>query len=429
MTTKTFHEHKFIELQYKDEFGVINFVDRRDIDLLNSRTGTNDVKYKAKAFSAQSAVNTLSASKATFKMLDGRDPKFGYRVIKLFSDPPEIVEVWVDNLHYNNALGNYYQTNQADYDAALAIASNAAFKAIRNEQYRVSGPVFLAELKKTIEMIKKPAKSLEKGVAGYFNALERRKRALGRPSNASLANKGLGYKANLKEILADTWLEYSFGWSPLVADIKGAAESLSKFHNDFRRSRVSSIGVSQATHRDVTVLAGFGGVAYKRRLWEIGEHRITFKVGLNSLLGGPAGSADRLRQNFGFKLAEFVPTAWEIVPWSFLVDYFVNINDVLSSTYTDTSDVFFVSRSDFQSVSKFETYTVNELGMQANYGGRYVGVAYPGGATSVRSDSSVVRQSGGLNPVMLQFKLPGSKTQLVNMAALAASRAKLRPYY
>jgi hypothetical protein len=33
----------------------------------------------------------------------------------------------------------------------------------------------------------------------------------------------------------------------------------------------------------------------------------------------------------GFRWEDFIPTVWELIPYSFLVDYFTNIGDVLSA--------------------------------------------------------------------------------------------------
>jgi hypothetical protein len=56
---------------------------------------------------------------------------------------------------------------------------------------------------------------------------------------------------------------------------------------------------------------------------------------------------------FGFTPSELVPTAWELLPWSFLVDYFVNVGDVLSSAVTASSNVNFVNKTVIQEAKKF----------------------------------------------------------------------------
>jgi hypothetical protein len=48
---------------------------------------------------------------------------------------------------------------------------------------------------------------------------------------------------------------------------------------------------------------------------------------------------------FGFTPSEFIPTAWELLPWSFLIDYFTNIGDILSSAVTQTAPVNFVNKT------------------------------------------------------------------------------------
>jgi hypothetical protein len=50
-------------------------------------------------------------------------------------------------------------------------------------------------------------------------------------------------------------------------------------------------------------------------------------------------TAERIVELSGFDLKAFIPTVWEVIPYSFLVDYFVNIGDMLEAATTDTSIV------------------------------------------------------------------------------------------
>jgi hypothetical protein len=53
---------------------------------------------------------------------------------------------------------------------------------------------------------------------------------------------------------------------------------------------------------------------------------------------------DRLAR-WGFTPSEFIPTAWEILPWSFLFDYFVSVGDFIDASFADTSALKWVSQT------------------------------------------------------------------------------------
>jgi hypothetical protein len=48
---------------------------------------------------------------------------------------------------------------------------------------------------------------------------------------------------------------------------------------------------------------------------------------------------ERIISMSGFDLRSFVPTVWELVPYSFIVDYFSNVGDCLMALGVDTSGV------------------------------------------------------------------------------------------
>ena len=112
---------------------------------------------------------------------------------------------------------------------------------IREVQTTFQGGVFIGELKETIHMLTSPAKSLRDGIAGYLATLKKRKRSLKRVA----LKKRL---ASANRILSDTWLEYSFGWKPLLHDIDDAAKLLaSRLSSSPKWQPVFAKGVDEYT--------------------------------------------------------------------------------------------------------------------------------------------------------------------------------------
>lgn len=123
---------------------------------------------------------------------------------------------------------------------------------------------------------------------------------------------------------ADQFLEMHFGWTPLVQDIHNACSFLSQ---PLKTSRVRGKKTVLDTHvynasSQMTSPCGYVNNSYR------GAHEISTRVLIQ---------ADVAITNPNLFLAEQMglinpaTVIWEIVPWSFVVDWFVNIGDFLSN--------------------------------------------------------------------------------------------------
>jgi hypothetical protein len=132
-------------------------------------------------------------------------------------------------------------------------------------------------------------------------------------SNPLVASGGLGQRLIVDAEIAKRWLELQYGWLPLLKDIYGGAEFLAHHLNVplQRRYRVSRI-VNGRAETAAPVNAKF------KRAWcqdlvqiiaIVSEKDVTQLAGLQD----PAS------------------VAWELLPWSFVADWFIPIGSWLSS--------------------------------------------------------------------------------------------------
>lgn len=116
------------------------------------------------------------------------------------------------------------------------------------------------------------------------------------------------------------WLEFSFGWSPLVGDISSAMDVLVNREPKFRvyggGKDVSSTRVHQTWSP---------GTQYYSWTTETSSFDIYTKQGCRLVVSNPNLA---LANQLG--LVNPAVVVWELIPFSFLIDWFANVESVLS---------------------------------------------------------------------------------------------------
>lgn len=135
--------------------------------------------------------------------------------------------------------------------------------------------------------------------------------------------------------LADSWLEYQYGWMPLISDIYGAQEQLKKQLKEkdqlFSVSRQISDGLDPAGFISPASLVSSPGIA------------ISGKAGVYCRVKYYA----KISNTFAYTMNQLglvnpLAIAWELVPFSFVVDWLLPIGDFLNGL-TATVGVDFVA--------------------------------------------------------------------------------------
>nr|UJQ85302.1 MAG: hypothetical protein 1 [Leviviridae sp.] len=294
-----------------------------------------------------------------------------------------------------------------------AIVQNYAASEIRKRISQTNNPfkgmTFLGELRETISMIRSPAKSIRKKIDDLY-----------RQNHAYLKNgrRDLPRRSpEASKVLADSWLEFSFGVSPLLQDIDDAARAAAGILSANGIKRVSAVATRVVTSSDAYTSGadtGVAGVCLVNRHW-IYTARQSYHVGLrvDSSVETPL---DNLVARGGFDLSEVIPTAWELLPWSFFIDYFINVGEVLQAQTIDMSNIA------WKTSCLKETVEVS----QSSTGIKSSGIIFDGGGTasSHSSFTRLVRGSADIPNPVLRFQFPGGSCQFLNMAALFAMSRK-----
>lgn len=318
-------------------------------------------------------------------------------------------DITVPNLYDNIAL-----RNKANNAALIGFLNKA-----RDAQTALQGGVFVGELRQTLTMIVKPGKAIRKLLNEYSRDIRRRTRRFRRngrlePSHIRDANK----------VISDTWLEYSFGLSPLFADVEGGARALAELAtrpHEYRR-------VSYSTE-EFEPNSQLGDDRYIKNVDGKGTRYVVEKRGKQGHLCRITGEVRCEVKNpylmskelFGFKPSDFLPTVWELIPYSFLVDYFTNIGDVISAWTFPQQDLTWWSRSR-KAVREIEylAYMIDPI--NPNPGDYQVTSWFGPTLNFLISRERIERDATTLGLPVIRFQVPGFSKKWLNIAALAHMR-------
>lgn len=181
------------------------------------------------------------------------------------------------------------------------------------------GGNFVAELGESINMVLHPVKSIYSRTWDYVGTMKRLKRVYRRSP------------LNYAKAIADAWLAYVFGIKPFVDDANDACLALSRlgeggradvYHNLRGSSRTEAI-VSRSTGQVTPI--GWAGNSYVSDVTVKKSLKVRYVGGLR------VGSEDLHFQmvEFGIGALDFAPAVWEAIPFSFVVDYFLNVQEMI----------------------------------------------------------------------------------------------------
>lgn len=208
----------------------------------------------------------------------------------------------------------------------------------------------------------------------------------------------------VSKTLASQWLGYQYGWKPLLSDIHGAVLALEKRDRD--QWMVTVKGSASSVQQQTS--------AYRANLpyANDGSGKSVFGV-MTRIDACPSNSAVASAASLG--LTNPVLLAWELVPFSFVVDWFVPIGDYLSQFDALAGwEIRGYSQSTLSKMEwSFRGYNGrwnSTVGMLSHYGLWY---------SHYRSVS--LNRSAGTSvpfPMFPNIKDPISKAHLANAAAL-----------
>lgn len=259
---------------------------------------------------------------------------------------------------------------------------------------------------------------LRRDVRRVWASLRKRLREFRRLTRTERKRRARAAISQALNSLSSKYLAFTFGIEPLIGDI----ESL---YTVLVAERVERIYVNAKAYSSNSSTssnwAGYCQNTVNVSMEILNESRITSKCrgaidlvkpqGANPL----AGTAAQL----GFSLREVIPTMWELTPFSFLVDYFVNVSHLISTAmYADTSFVYANQSTKSEATQTYTTGMVKPV-----TGSSFKVYGWNISPTVVRMRRfSFVREKVSPANASIQVHIPPLGRKWLNMLALSVGK-------
>lgn len=205
-------------------------------------------------------------------------------------------------------LQSYYRLTNDQVAQAKALAATKAFNEVSRGEAELL--VMLGELRKTVQLLKNPLGNLKSLLDKAHLDKMRDKRPWVR-------------LLTLTDYISDAWLKYRYGFKPVIYDLQGVVEAIEA---DREKMRHIARGTEyrQATTFS-THVQSHGDLDTNWQETVLDEYHV--KCGLIYQ------AKMQPNDSFGFNLRSLLGAAWELTPFSFVVDWFLNVGPFLGALH------------------------------------------------------------------------------------------------
>jgi hypothetical protein len=227
-------------------------------------------------------------------------------------------------LHTSNYV-NFLPSNVDSVNAAESTAASKFYNTASGILKALEGGELIGETHKTAQAIIQKTTQVVGLLTGW------RKRWNTFRSSHRKGNR----EASLKRALAfasDNYLEWKFGVDPLVKDVQSLAGSMrddfidvETFTSNGKGSGPGLIATETAFQPTGSLITAYANVS------SIESVSVRYKAAIVLRRYGVGGLAERV----GLSPANFVPTIYNLLPWTWLLDYVTNVGDIVTAICFD----------------------------------------------------------------------------------------------
>lgn len=317
-------------------------------------------------------------------------------------------DIFQGNLTASSPSGAYL-------NKAMSIASSKFWNETADSIKAIEGLECIAETHKTAGSIVRRSVQMAKLLLNWRRNLNQALSSARRGNRATSARRAMG-------AVSGAYLEWKFGYDPLAKDMRALASELKNDFVEFVQvsARGKHSGPGSINTEEIT---GLPVMEYKNIFKSVEECSVRFEAGIKVTRYGVGGLVERL----GMSPSNFVPTLYNLLPWTYMLDYFSNVGDIISGISFDPGRITWCNRSIRHSL-KVECLA----GVSPSFN-KAVYTADPGYPICIPSKQTVItttftRSKDRPDRVpSLVLKMPntyteGGRKQALNIAAVLASK-------
>lgn len=365
-----------------------------NIVLARNRVASDDPYWKQKILAGEGATNSMTCKLDRIHFKSGRSSHV------LLAGPNIGKYEYSTNLGWSPYMPPEVSGSEGPFVDARNEAAVKIRQKIREEYNSFAGASFLAEARDALHQIRHPAEAMFNLTHNF--AKKNRK------------HRGKTGKAFQKAI-GGSWLELQFGLLPLADDVSSIADSFLARYVEPKTVHIKAMGRGESSSSGVSVNGGTDILLdyaedQTLKVWVLSHAGVARQIDTDK------GDFNSLRNRLGLTSSDIIPAIWEALPWSFFIDYFSNVGDILSASMVSTANVKWAFTTT-RSIKTFERKILRVRGRDTTQIGSCKMISAP---AHLASRTKVVRAAGDLPFPVLRFSLPVSTKKFANLAALAA---------
>lgn len=220
---------------------------------------------------------------------------------------------------------------QGEYDPA-SVLRKATEKLLENlKDQKVNVAQAFAEREETAKTVYQTAQTIARVLSSLHSGnYKKAAQALGiKPPKRGMRKFNSSYANDAANAIGNGWLSLQYGWKPLLQDVYGAAETLAQaslgpenrnsiYASSFGQNR-KPLTLSQSVTNSTSGFSGYDVTSYKCKGFYLARVGVRY-----TRSSAPVSSLSKLG------ILNPVALAWELVPYSFVVDWFLPIGNWLN---------------------------------------------------------------------------------------------------